>query len=97
MVFCFVQKFFPDNTSQNIYFFCRAKSNFFFQNSTLGYMTKTLNQIMFFSLHPFKLNGRSLMNFWQINMKSQKIPKRYSGRIDKTKKAKKEDKNETKH
>jgi hypothetical protein len=27
------------------YFFCRAKRNFFFQKSTLGYMTKTLNQI----------------------------------------------------
>ena len=25
--------------------------NFFFQNLTLGYMTKTLNQIIFFSLH----------------------------------------------
>jgi hypothetical protein len=28
-----------------IFFFCRAKLNFFFQNLTLGYMTKTLNQI----------------------------------------------------
>ena len=26
-------------------------ANFFFQNLTLGYMTKTLNQIFFFSLH----------------------------------------------
>ena len=31
------------------YFFCRAKREFFFQNSTLDYMTKTLNQIIFFS------------------------------------------------
>ena len=34
----------------NIYLFCRAKCKFFFQNLTLGYiLTKTLNQIIFFS------------------------------------------------
>jgi hypothetical protein len=37
MVFCFIQ---------NINFFCRE---IFFQNLTLGYMTKTLNQIIFSS------------------------------------------------
>jgi hypothetical protein len=41
MVFCFVQK----------YFFRTTKREFFFQNLTLGYMTKTLNQIIFFFLH----------------------------------------------
>jgi hypothetical protein len=41
MVFCFVQKNFSDNT--------RVRILIFFQNSTLGYMTKTLNQIIFFS------------------------------------------------
>ena len=42
MVFCFVQKFFfGQHESSNIYFFCRAKHNFFFQNLTLDYMTKT--------------------------------------------------------
>ena len=41
MVFCFVQKKFSDNT--------RVRILIFFQNSTLGYMTKTLNQIIFFS------------------------------------------------
>ena len=47
MVFCFVQNFFfGKHKSQNIYFLCRAK-----QNLTLGYMTKTLNQIIFFFLH----------------------------------------------
>ena len=52
MVFCFVQNFFfGQHKSQNIHFFCRAKRNFFFQNSTLGYMTKILNQIIFFFLH----------------------------------------------
>ena len=105
------RNFFSDNTSQNFFFF--PQTRFFFPEFN---MTKTLNQIIFFSLHqnqntffsnignqiiflekkhnphPFKLNGRFLMNFWQINMKSQKIPKRYSGRIDQTKKAKKEDK-----
>ena len=30
-------------------FFVAQNANFFFQNSTLGYMTKTLNQIIFFS------------------------------------------------
>jgi hypothetical protein len=43
--------FFSDNTRGRIYFFCRAKCKFFFQNLTLGYMTKTLNQIIFFFLH----------------------------------------------
>ena len=49
MVFCFVQNFFfGQHESYNIYFSCRAKRNFFFQNLTLGNMTKTLNQIIFF-------------------------------------------------
>ena len=52
MVFCFVQKmFFGQHKSQNIYFFCRAKREIFFQYLILGYMTKTLNQIIFFFLH----------------------------------------------
>jgi hypothetical protein len=46
MVFCFVQNFFSDNTRVRIYFFLSRK--FFLQNLTLGYMTKTLNQIIFF-------------------------------------------------
>ena len=50
MVFCFVpKKNFRQHESENIYFFCRAKRELFFQNSTLAYMTKTLNQIIFFS------------------------------------------------
>ena len=50
MVFCFVQNFFfGQHKSQNIFFF--AKRKFFFKNLTLGYMTKTLNQIIFFFLH----------------------------------------------
>ena len=40
--------FFRQHKSQNIYFFCRAKREFFFLNLTLGYMTKTLNHIFFF-------------------------------------------------
>ena len=47
--FCFVQKFFLDNTRVRIFIFCRAKREIFFKNLTLGYMTKTLNQIIFFS------------------------------------------------
>ena len=48
--FCFVQNFFfGQHESQNIYFCCCAKCEIFFQNSTLGYITKTLNHIIFFS------------------------------------------------
>ena len=51
MVFCFVQKcFFGQHESLNINFFCRAKREFFFQHLILGYMTTTLNQIIFFPL-----------------------------------------------
>ena len=42
--------FFSDNTRVRIFIFFVAQSaTFFFQNVTLGYMTKTLNQIIFFS------------------------------------------------
>ena len=65
MVFCFVQNFFfGQHNSQNIYFFFVAQ--IFFQNLTLGYMTKNLNQIIFFFhqnqniFFNSKLNGRSL-------------------------------------
>ena len=52
MVFCFVQNFFfGQHKNQNINCFCRAWGEFFFQILTLGYMTKTLNQIIFFFLH----------------------------------------------
>ena len=50
MVICFVQKmFFGQHKRQNIILFCRAKREIFFRNLTLGYMTKTLNHIIFFS------------------------------------------------
>jgi hypothetical protein len=52
MFFCFVQNFFfGQHKSWNIYFFCRAKREIFFQNLSLVYMTKTLNQIIIFFLH----------------------------------------------
>ena len=41
--------FCSDSTRVSIFFFCRAKREIFFQNLTIGYMTKTLNQIIFFS------------------------------------------------
>ena len=47
MVFCFVHNFFFRTTELD-FFFCRAKCEIVFQNLTLGYMTKTLNQIFFF-------------------------------------------------
>ena len=40
--------FFSDNTRVRIFLCCRAKPEFFFLNLKLGYMTKTLNQIIFF-------------------------------------------------
>ena len=50
MVFCFVQNsFFGQHELE--YFFCRAKREIIFQNLSLGYITKTLNQIIFFFLH----------------------------------------------
>ena len=49
MVFCFVPIFFiGQHKSQNIYFFCRAKGEFFFKNLTLGYITKTVIRLFFF-------------------------------------------------
>jgi hypothetical protein len=43
--------FFSDNTRVRIFiFFITQSANFFLQNLTLGYMTKTLNQIIIFFL-----------------------------------------------
>ena len=48
----FCSEFFFRTTWELEYlFFCRAKREFFFQFSTLDYMTKTLNHIIFFFLH----------------------------------------------
>ena len=50
--FLFCSEFFFRTTQELEYFFFVAqKCEFFFQNLTLGYMTKTLNQIIFFLLH----------------------------------------------
>jgi hypothetical protein len=47
--------FFSDNTRVRIFpFFIVQSANFFFQNSTLGYMTNTLNQIIIFFGSPSK-------------------------------------------
>ena len=48
MVYFFRSEFIFRTTQDLEYFFCRAKREFFFQNLTLGYMTKTLNQIIIF-------------------------------------------------
>jgi hypothetical protein len=48
----FSSEFLFRTTQELEYFFvCRAKREIFFQNLTLGYMTKTLNQIILFFLH----------------------------------------------
>ena len=41
--------FYSNNTRVSIFIFFVAQSAIFFQNSTLGYMTKTLNHIFFVS------------------------------------------------
>ena len=83
MVFCFVQNFFFGQHKIRIFFFVAKGANFFFQNLTLDYMTKTLNHIIFFSSTkiriffqkksipppPFKLNGGSLA---EINVREQR-------------------------
>jgi hypothetical protein len=52
MVFCSVfRQFVSDTTKARIFFFCRTKREFFFQYLTLGYVTKILNQNIFFLLH----------------------------------------------
>ena len=57
--FLFRSEFFFRATQElEFYFFCRARREFFFQNLSLGYMTKTLNQIFFF-LHQ---NQNNLLN-----------------------------------
>ena len=43
--------FFSDNTRVRIIFFFVGKAQFFFQNATLCYMTKTLIQFIFSFLH----------------------------------------------
>ena len=43
--------FFRTTTRVRIFFFVVRSANFFPQNLTFGYMTKTLNQIIFFPLH----------------------------------------------
>ena len=46
------RNFFSDNTRVRIFiFFVALSAKFFFENLTLGYMTITLNQIIFFFLH----------------------------------------------
>ena len=48
MIFFSFRNLFLVNTRVRILFFLSHKAQFFFQNLTLGYMTKTLNQIGFF-------------------------------------------------
>jgi hypothetical protein len=43
--------FFPTTQVRIFIFFVAQSENFFFQNLSLGYITKTLNQIIFFFLH----------------------------------------------
>jgi hypothetical protein len=42
----FRSEIFFRTTQELEFFFCRAKREFFFRDLTLGYVTKTLNQII---------------------------------------------------
>jgi hypothetical protein len=46
-----LNQIFSDNKRVRIFIFLLRKAQFFFQYLTLGYMTKTLNQIIFVFLH----------------------------------------------
>jgi hypothetical protein len=67
MFFVSFRNFFSDNTRVRIYFFCRAEREFFFQNLTLGYIAKTLNQIIFFP--PPKSEYQTKTKLFKINVK----------------------------
>jgi hypothetical protein len=49
--------FFRTTRELEYYFFIAQIANFCFQNLTLGYMTKTLNQIIFFSSTKIRFEG----------------------------------------
>ena len=52
MILCFVQNFFfGQHESQNIYFFCRAKHEFFFPEFNIRLYDKNSESYYFFSLH----------------------------------------------
>ena len=51
MGFCFIQKKIQTIRELEYLFILSRLTRIFFQNLTLGYMTKTLNQILFFFLH----------------------------------------------
>ena len=81
MVFCFVQKFFfRQHKSQNINFFGCAKCEIFFQNSTLGYMTKTLNQIIFFSSTKIRIFFSATLGIRIFSQKKTITPFKLNGR-----------------
>ena len=71
--FCFIQNFFFRKTQELEYLnFCRAMREFFFQNITLGYMTKTLNQNIFFFLH--QNQNIFFSNIWESEYFFRKKP-----------------------
>ena len=69
--------FFSDNTRGIILIFLSAKREIFFQNLTLGYMTKTLNQIIIFFLHQNQNIFFSNIGNQNIFLKKNPIPPRW--------------------
>ena len=54
-------------------FFCRAKCKIYFQNTTLGYMAKTVNQIFFFSSTKIRIFFFSNIGNQNIFLKKKNI------------------------
>ena len=57
------RNFFSDNTRVRILFLLSGEAQFFFQNLTLGYMTKTLNQIFFLSSTEIRIFFSATLGF----------------------------------
>jgi hypothetical protein len=58
------------------FFFCRTKREKKFQNLTLGYMTKTLNQIIFFSSTKIRIFFSATSGIRIFTSKLEKIQER---------------------
>ena len=78
------ESFFRTTRELEYLFCCRAKPELFFQNSTLGYMTNTLNQIIFFpppkSEYFFQQHWESEYLFRKKTITSPPSPFKLNGR-----------------
>jgi hypothetical protein len=68
------KKNFGQHKSYNIYFFCRTKRDIFFQNLTLGYVTKTRNQIILFSSTKIRIFFLATLGIWIFFLEKNLTP-----------------------